>query len=1447
MKASQDVSRQYDKIMDFFEELKTFLERLQMLEGRLPQIDGYRSHLVRVFAAIMKVSGVATRVTREGRLKRFGKTILTGGEDPELTVASAALEASMKRLEAATGTATLAVVQDVKGSTKRLEDSSNIIAIATRDLNASVKSSHSEMVLWFQSMSAQFDSMKFQQSQNSESGMTAEAVHKAGPGYRRLAAFITVNERFPANDRPNKQQQEIDHVYILGTGKWLLAHRDFVFWTNLANKCNIVWLWGSAGMGKSCLAHTVASELRLTTASHSNTSVACVFLRDFHNDEDPLYSVVCAIINQVARLDIGFCKRVATNAIKADAAYSNLQAWHQIVSRSLYIAQMYDPDWTQTAREKVEESAKLKAQLEEAEKQRSAEGVWQEHIIANFAAHSSSRLFLVLDGLDEIPSIRDTLISWLTQISSVAANIRVFATSREPLSHQFQHFGEGTTLIETERALVANDMKLLVQNRIQSSSSLYKYREQTKQLIADTILEKADGMLFVEHAIYLLDALHREQLVLSELKSMSKSLEALFDHLDELVRAKRRPQQIDGIRTLFAWLAFVNRPLSVSDAESVVRLRLNDPFFNIEEVLFGASGAILQVVDLSQSKPSFNPNIFESSQNDNSAVLVSENATNVDTIGPESAVLSFRDTSLREYFTSASKEDASLRSPRNSSHVTILITMVKLLCDISETELNHKQYTANHSLMSFAARNWLHHLESIELGQLRDAEICGVLQVMEMLATNTNNVTNKFERFFNDSTGEEKSREAFKWACDTYQSLVRVMQPWIMKGSCINSELLGPQVVSWLDGITANASLSLNDLAAGHLKNFLSGSDRNGIAYGMCVAAYNETNLTQHISPDNLLREFAIEEIAKQSSSEHDEIAHRALGVLFSRIGRNAAGMRRLNKSLAMSEDELSRAITLTEIVESSFALATSLELQPFEVGESMMSGMDVFTYGLDKDESHISRDSYKDDLERPTFQDVYSTAQTAIDLWRSLGGESYRRHVRRCLMRQAECQGALNNTVAMYVKLDEARHELPNELDRELTRTIFQCMHSYGDSAEIISQVKKWNLFEIMAWLNAQIWAIGKLQSAGRDVGEEAFVVKTLHDVVQFQELRGDAVDTQFELACLYLDGYTTAPDYLETAQDLLYKVIGSETTSHLLSARNMRASVLYERFRLAADFALKHEILDQMREFQEEGMSTTLHGVIPEESATAIPYSLMLRKLGKSIEFQQVLSQVFDGCMTTLSDADAENDTASLLMLAKVLACLGGLERDAQIAYSAIYSALDPAEKLNQEQIEEARKQHVFSANHDFGENAQTTEPCLPISECGDLFGDRRARQCRQCLKELNFWRSIPNYLCVICLDTELCRDCFRLWREFSQGKRDRVTSESTLREQRCGKNHKYIRGPMEGWRGIQNGQIVVLENEKEQRTEFKAWLTDLKERKWQHAWEEYARSEDGVVDVF
>ena len=247
------------------------------------------------------------------------------------------------------------------------------------------------------------------------------------------------------------------------------------------------------------------------------------------------------------------------------------------------------------------------------------------------------------------------------------------------------------------------------------------------------------------------------------------------------------------------------------------------------------------------------------------------------------------------------------------------------------------------------------------------------------------------------------------------------------------------------------------------------------------------------------------------------------------------------------------------------------------------------------------------------------------------------------------------------------------------------------------------------------------------------------------------------------------------------------------------------------------------------------------------------MLRKMGSSTTFQEVLNDTFDFCIASLTDAEGWNDAICLRLLAKVLALVGGLEREAQIAFSLQYSTLDPAVMLNSDFFESSDSsddeddilgesdqkgaEAAAVAESDSDDEDDEDDEIIKHDTWGDLSGaghpcDGEHMQDSDAVG----WNDGPFYLCILCAETQLCQGCFEKIRQYSR------SDKWSCWKSYCGRDHKYIKGPVFGWKGVRDGMMVIGEAEQT----VVDWIQELKEVKWPEAWEKFWLRQDGVADI-
>jgi hypothetical protein len=70
IQACKQVSADYDVVIAFFEDMNSFLQRITIIETRMPKYPAYRNSLMDVFTSLLKMCGFATRYVELGRFSK---------------------------------------------------------------------------------------------------------------------------------------------------------------------------------------------------------------------------------------------------------------------------------------------------------------------------------------------------------------------------------------------------------------------------------------------------------------------------------------------------------------------------------------------------------------------------------------------------------------------------------------------------------------------------------------------------------------------------------------------------------------------------------------------------------------------------------------------------------------------------------------------------------------------------------------------------------------------------------------------------------------------------------------------------------------------------------------------------------------------------------------------------------------------------------------------------------------------------------------------------------------------------------------------------------------------------------------------------------------------------------------------------------------------------------
>ena len=106
------MSADYNVVTAFFEDMNTFLQRVSILEARLPAYKAYQACLMDVFTSLLKMCAFAQKFIRQGRLKKWAINAIFG-DDSDLSASRKAMDKALNRLQSATEFAILANTADL--------------------------------------------------------------------------------------------------------------------------------------------------------------------------------------------------------------------------------------------------------------------------------------------------------------------------------------------------------------------------------------------------------------------------------------------------------------------------------------------------------------------------------------------------------------------------------------------------------------------------------------------------------------------------------------------------------------------------------------------------------------------------------------------------------------------------------------------------------------------------------------------------------------------------------------------------------------------------------------------------------------------------------------------------------------------------------------------------------------------------------------------------------------------------------------------------------------------------------------------------------------------------------------------------------------------------------------------------------------------------------------
>ncbi|KAH6618287.1 hypothetical protein B0J18DRAFT_275640 [Chaetomium sp. MPI-SDFR-AT-0129] len=222
IKTANAVSSDYDKIVEFFDDLDSYLHRLKTLEHNTPQVPELEAALTDVFRSVLVLCGICTKYTQRKRIVKAFRNLVSG-EDAELKSAYERFHKTVEREQAVVRYAILSDVQELKIKTGSVHaDVRTTLAVAERlDNNLGTVAAGVRHI------------------------QTHVEDRETALERKELLAWLSDLEF-------HDKQRDAFAKHHQSTGEWLLSSEPFQRWLR-DEKTTTIWCPGIPGAGKTVM------------------------------------------------------------------------------------------------------------------------------------------------------------------------------------------------------------------------------------------------------------------------------------------------------------------------------------------------------------------------------------------------------------------------------------------------------------------------------------------------------------------------------------------------------------------------------------------------------------------------------------------------------------------------------------------------------------------------------------------------------------------------------------------------------------------------------------------------------------------------------------------------------------------------------------------------------------------------------------------------------------------------------------------------------------------------------------------------------------------------------------------------------------------------------------------------------------------------------------------
>jgi ankyrin repeat protein len=512
LSAVKDVRASQDKLVDLFERIEMFFQRLEIYKD-VPPTTEMTDVIVRIMVEVLCVLGIATNEIKQSRMKKYARKLIgrTEMEDAmkrldKLTQKEARMAAAQNlKVTHAVDERVMAVVGQVKAIDNRVVDVDDRVQVVDDKVTEVVYDGKQAKIVMQQKTSDVDQVKRNQLRENIRQWLSPPDT--------------ATNHNIACNTHHKK------------TASWFCQGSIYREWKSTGS---LLWVHGKPGSGKTVLSSTVIQDIE-TTCKAGNASMA-YFYFDFRDaNKQGLRNLLCSLITQLS----------AHSAPRCD-----------ILS---YLYSAHDEGMKQPSDSALAECLKGMLTLPD---QRPT------YLIVDALDESPNR--------SRVPSARERVLQFLKELVDLALpNFHICVTSRpetdiryalEPLTSRQVSLHDQSGQKE--------DIADYVRSVVYSSSEpiMRRWRTEDKELVIKTLSEQADGMFrWVSCQLEIL----RDCLPPSIRHTLEELPESLDETYERILMEIKKPNR-DHARRLLQCLVVAIRPLHVEELAEVLAVNFDD-------------------------------------------------------------------------------------------------------------------------------------------------------------------------------------------------------------------------------------------------------------------------------------------------------------------------------------------------------------------------------------------------------------------------------------------------------------------------------------------------------------------------------------------------------------------------------------------------------------------------------------------------------------------------------------------------------------------------------------------------------------------------------------------------------------------------------------------------------------------------------------------------------